>query len=129
VLLQLMANDLRSAYVKEPTAQLRQAAQQAKPQTISFIGEDHTEADQPADKPVLWAVLPTQRPDIPDTEMCHATYNIEPVNEPPQSRALFRRVNWGLDPEAADQERLFLPTELARGLDFRYCGGKPGRRA
>jgi hypothetical protein len=115
-----MANDLRSAYVKEPTAQLQQTAQLVKTQTISFIGEDHTEADQPADKLAFSTVLPTQRPDVPDTEMCRVAYNIEPVNEPPQTRALLRRVNCSLDPEAADQEHVFLLTELARGLDFKY---------
>jgi hypothetical protein len=52
--------------------------------------------------------------------MCHVTYSIEPVNEPPQSRALFRRVNCSLDPEASDQDQLFLLTELAHGLDFKY---------
>jgi Type II secretion system (T2SS), protein J len=115
-----MGNDLRSAYVKEPTEQVQQASQPAKTQTTSFIGEDRTEADQPADKLAFSTVLPTQRPDVPDTEMCRVTYSLEPVNEPPQSRALFRRVNCSLNPEASDQDQLFLLTELAHGLDFKY---------
>jgi hypothetical protein len=52
--------------------------------------------------------------------MCHVTYSIEPVNEPSQGRALFRRVNCSLDPEDSDQDLLFLLTELAYGLDFKY---------
>jgi prepilin-type N-terminal cleavage/methylation domain-containing protein len=126
VLLQLMANDLRSAYVKEAVEQAQQAqqAQQApqrvKPRPTVFIGEDRTESNQPADKLAFSTVLPTQRPDVPDTEMCQVTYSIEPVTEPPQSRALFRRVNCSLDPEATDQDHVFLLTELAHGLDFKY---------
>ena len=120
VLLQLMANDLRSAYVTEPTQQAQQALQQAKTEPITFLGEDRTEANNPADKLAFSTVLPTQRPDVPDTEMCHVTYSIEPVNEPSQSRALFRRVNCSLDPEDSDQDHLFLLTELAYGLDFKY---------
>ena len=88
VLLQLMANDLRSAYVKEPTEQVQQASQQAKTQTASFIGEDRTEGDQPADKLAFSTLLPTQRPDVSNTEMCHVTYSTELVNEPLQSRAV-----------------------------------------
>jgi prepilin-type N-terminal cleavage/methylation domain-containing protein len=120
VLLHLMASDLRSSYVKEPTEQAQQVGQQAKPQTITFVGEDRTEVNQPADKLAFSTVVPTQRPDEPDTEMCHVTYSIEPVNEPPEKRALFRRVNCSLDPEASDQDRLLLLTELAHGLDFKY---------
>ena len=120
VLLQLMVNDLRSAYVKEPTQQAQQALQQAKTEPITFLGEDRTEANHPADKLAFSTVLPTQRPDVPDSEMCHVTYSIEPVNESTQSRALFRRLNCSLDPAASDQDRLFLLTELAYGLDFKY---------
>jgi len=94
--------------------------QQAKTQSITFIGEDHTESDYPADRLSFSTILPTQRPDVPDTEVCRVTYNIEPVNEPPQSRTLLRRVNCSLDPEASDQDHLFLLTELAYGLDFKY---------
>jgi prepilin-type N-terminal cleavage/methylation domain-containing protein len=120
VLLQLMANDLRSAYVKEPIEQAQLTLQQAKTQLITFLGEDRSEANHPADTLEFSTLLPTQRPDVPDTEMCRVTYNIEPVNEPPQTRALFRRVNCSVDPEASDQEHLFLLTELAHGLDFKY---------
>jgi prepilin-type N-terminal cleavage/methylation domain-containing protein len=120
VLLQLMVNDLRSAYVKEPTQQAQQALQQAKTEPITFLGEDRTEANHPADELAFSTVLPTQRPDVPDSEMCHVTYSIEPVNESTQSRALFRRLNCSLDPAASDQDRLFLLTELAYGLDFKY---------
>src|SRR5262245_4243541 len=49
VLLQLMANDLRSAYVKETVAQAQQALQQVKTRSTIFVGEDRTEANQPAD--------------------------------------------------------------------------------
>jgi hypothetical protein len=120
VLLQLMVNDLRSAYVTEPTQQAQQALQQGKTEPITFLGEDRTQANNPADNLAFSAVLPTQRPDVPDTKMCHVTYSIEPVKEPSQGRALFRRVNCSLDPEDSDQDRLFLLTELAYGLDFKY---------
>jgi hypothetical protein len=120
VLRQLMVNDLRSVYVPEPTQQARQALQQGKTEPITFLGEDRTQANNPADKLAFSTVLPTQRPDVPDTEMCHVTYSIEPVDEPSQGRALFRRVNGSLDPEDSDQNRLFLLTELAYGLDFKY---------
>jgi type II secretory pathway pseudopilin PulG len=124
VLLQLMGNDLRSAYVMEPAQQaqqaLQQASQQGKTEPITFLGEDRTQANNPADKLAFSTVLPTQSSDVPAPEMCHVTYNIEPVNEPSQGRALFRRVNCSLDPEDSDQDRLFLLTELAYGLDFKY---------
>jgi uncharacterized protein (TIGR02598 family) len=122
VLLQLMANDLRSAYVKEPIEQAQQALQQAKTQPITFIGEDRTgtEVNNPADTLNFSTLLPTQRPDIPDTEMCRVTYSIETVNESPHTRALFRRMNCSLDPEASDQDHLFLLTELVHGIDFKY---------
>jgi prepilin-type N-terminal cleavage/methylation domain-containing protein len=120
VLLQLMANDLRSAYVKEPTEQAQPALQQANKEPSIFLGEDRTEVKHPADKLAFSTVLPTQRPDVPDSEMCHVTYSIEPVNESTQSRALFRRLNCSLDPAASDQDQLFLLTELAHGLDFKY---------
>jgi type II secretory pathway pseudopilin PulG len=120
VLLQLMANDLRSAYVKESVEQAQQALQQAKTRSTAFVGEDRTESDKPADTLAFSTVLPVQRPDVPDTEMCRITYSIEPVNELPQSRALFRRMNCSLDPQATDQDQLFLLTELAHGLDFKY---------
>ncbi len=120
VLLQLMVNDLRSSYVTEPPQQAQQALQQGKTEPITFLGEDRTQANNPADKLAFSTVLPTQRPDVPDTEMCRVTYSIEPVNEPLEGRALFRRVNCSLDPEDSDQDRLFLLTEVAYGLDFKY---------
>ncbi len=120
VLLQLMANDLRSTYVKESVEQAQQALQQVKARPTTFLGEDHTEADKPADRLAFSTVLPVQRPDVPDTEMCRVTYSLEAVNDPPQSRALFRRVNCSLDPEATDQDHLFLLTDLVHGLDFKY---------
>jgi type II secretion system protein J len=120
VLLQLLANDLRPSYVKESTEQAQQALQQVRVQPTTFIGEDHTDSDKPVDKLTFSTVLPLQRPDMPDTEMCRVTYSLEAVNEPPQSRALFRRVNCSLDPLATDQDHLFLLTDLARGLDFKY---------
>jgi type II secretion system protein J len=120
VLLQLMANDLRSAYVKESVEQAQQALQQAKTRPTTFVGEDHTESDKAADTLAFSTVLPMQRPDVPDTEMCRVSYSIEPVNEPPQNRALFRRMNCSLDPQATDRDQLFLLTELAHGLDFKY---------
>jgi len=120
VLLQLMANDLRSAYVKETIEQAQQALQPTKTPPTSFIGEDRAEFDHPADNIVFSTILPTQRPDVPDTEMCRVTYSIEPLNQSPQSRALFRRVNCSVNPEATDQDHLFLLTELAHSLDFKY---------
>jgi prepilin-type N-terminal cleavage/methylation domain-containing protein len=127
VLLQLVANDLRSAYVKESIEQAQQALQQTKTRPTTFVGEDRTAFNNPADTLEFSTVLPTQRPDVPDTEMCRVAYRIEPLNEPPQSRALFRRVNCrlapeatDLAPEATDQDHLFLLTELAHGLDLKY---------
>jgi type II secretory pathway pseudopilin PulG len=123
MLLQLMANDLHSAYVTESTEQAQRALQPANMEPVTFLGEDHTEANSPLDTLAFSTVLPTQRPDVPDTEMCHVTYSlesIEPVNQSPQSRALFRRLNCSLDPDDAEQDHLFLLTELAYGLDFKY---------
>ena len=68
-----MVNDLRSAYVKEPPEQAQQALQQANAEPITFLGEDRTEAQHPADKLAFSTILPTQRPDVLDTEMCHVT--------------------------------------------------------
>ena len=94
--------------------------QQGTTEPSTFLGEDRTQANIPADQLAFSTVLPTQRPDVPDTGMCHVTYSIEPVNEPSQGRALFRRVNCSLDPEDAGPDRLFLLTEVAYGLDFKY---------
>lgn len=52
--------------------------------------------------------------------MCQITYSLEPVTDSPQGRVLVRRVNCSLDPEAANQDYLYILTELARGLDFKY---------
>jgi type II secretory pathway pseudopilin PulG len=120
VLLQLMASDLRSAYVKESIEQAQQAVQQVKTRPTTFLGEDRTESDKPSDTLAFSTVLPVQRPDVPDTEMCRVTYRIEPVSEPPKSRALFRRVNCSLEPAGSQQDHVFLLTELASGLDFKY---------
>jgi type II secretory pathway pseudopilin PulG len=120
VLLQLMANDLRSAYVTEPAEQVQRAVQRAQAEPITFLGEDRTEANNPSDKLAFSTVLPTQRPDTPETEMCHVTYSIEPIHESSSSQALFRRLNCSLDPGDAAQDHLFLLTELAYGLDFKY---------
>jgi type II secretion system protein J len=120
VLLQLLANDLRSSYVKESIEQAQQVAHQVRVNPTTFIGEDHSDADKPADKLTFSTTLPVQRPDVPDTEMCRVSYSLEEVNDPPQSRALFRRVNCSLDPLATDQDHLFLLTDLAHGLDFKY---------
>jgi hypothetical protein len=120
VLLQLIANDLRSTYIKESVEQAQQAFQQVKARPTTFLGEDHTESDKPADKLAFSTVLPVLRPDVPDSEMCRVTYSLEAVNEPHESRALFRRVNCSLDPAATDQDHVFLLTDLAYGLDFKY---------
>jgi len=93
--------------------------QQGKTEPSTFLGEDRTQANNPADQLAFSTVLPTQRPDVPDTKMCHVTYSIEPVKEPSQGRALFRRVNCSLDTEDSDQDRQFLLTEMAYGLDFK----------
>jgi type II secretion system protein J len=120
VLLQLLANDLRSSYVKESIEQAQQVLQQVRVRPTTFVGEDHTDADKPADRLTFSTVLPVQRPDVPDTEMCRVTYSLEAVSNLPQSRALFRRVNCSLDPLDADQDHLYLLTDLAHGLDFKY---------
>lgn len=147
VLLQLMANDVRSAYVKDAVTQAQQAAQQTQqgglqvtmpPQT--FVGEDRTDENQPADTLAFSTILPVQRPDVPETEMCRVTYSLEPVSNHPESlawvstppqnpdpaspplprRGVFRRVNCSVDPAATTQDHLVLLTEAARGLDFKY---------
>jgi prepilin-type N-terminal cleavage/methylation domain-containing protein len=134
VLLQLMANDLRSAYVKDSVEQAQQTLQQVQARPTAFLGEDRTEFDKPADKLAFSTVLPMQRPDEPDTETCRVTYSLEVVNDSPQkvndspqrvndstpSRTLLRRVNCSLDPTATDQDHLFLLTDSAQGLDVKY---------
>lgn len=120
VLLQLMADDLRAAYVKESVEQAQQALQQVKMRPTTFMGEDLSTSAQPADKLMFSTILPIQRPDVPDAETCRVTYSLEVVNDPPDGRALARRVNCSLDPTATDQDHVFLLSDLAHGLDFRY---------
>src|SRR5918999_1007082 len=60
VLFQLVANDLRSAYVKESVEQAQQALQQTKTRPTTFVGEDRTEFNNPADTLEFSTVLPTQ---------------------------------------------------------------------
>jgi type II secretion system protein J len=120
VLLQLLADDLRAAYIKESVEQAQQSLQQLKMRPTTFIGEDLSTSAQPADKLAFSTILPIQRPDVPDAEMCRVTYSLEVVNDPPDSRVLARRVNCSLDPAAADQDHVFLLSDLAHGLDFRY---------
>jgi type II secretory pathway pseudopilin PulG len=147
VLLQLMANDVRSAYVKDAVTQAQQAAQQTQQGGLqvtvpprTFVGEDRTDENQPADTLAFSTILPVQRPDVPETEMCRVTYSLEPVSNHPESlawvstsaqsldptgqpsprRGVFRRVNCSVDPTATTQDHLVLLTEAARGLDFKY---------
>jgi type II secretory pathway pseudopilin PulG len=147
VLLQLMANDVRSAYAKDAATQAQQIAQQA-PQggllvTVpppTFVGKDLTDEGQPADTLAFATIVPVQRPDVPETELCRVTYSLEPVINHPESlawvspaaqsldparppspsRGLFRRVNCHVDPTDTTQDQLVLLTEAARGLDFKY---------
>jgi type II secretion system protein J len=120
VLLQLLTNDLRSSYVKASIEQAQQALQQVKVNPTAFIGEDHSDADKPSDKLAFSTILPVQRPDVPDTEVCRVSYGLEPISDLPQSRALFRRVNCSMDPLDTDEDHVFLLTELAHGLDVKY---------
>jgi prepilin-type N-terminal cleavage/methylation domain-containing protein len=132
VVLDLMANDVRAAYVKDAVAQAQQTLQQARAPSYFFVGEDHTENSAPLDKLSFSAFLPQSRSDTPGTEVCRVTYTLEPVTkspqdsvaEAPQGKTLLRRLNCSLDPEATDQDQLFLLTELARGLDFTYYDDK-----
>jgi hypothetical protein len=96
--------------------------------------------NQPANTLAFATILPVQRPDVPDTEMCRVTYRLEPVinhpetlmwvrsssqnpdpaTSPSQTRGLFRRVNCSVDPTATTEDHLVLLTDAARGLEFRY---------
>jgi prepilin-type N-terminal cleavage/methylation domain-containing protein len=147
VLLRLMADDVRSAYVKTATTQAQQTAQQAPQGGLSvnvplptFVGEHRMDENQPANTLAFATVLPVQRPDVPDTEMCRVTYSLEPVSNhpetqiwvrsvsqnpdpvtaPSQPRGLFRRVNCSIDPTATTEDHLVLLTDAARGLEFMY---------
>jgi prepilin-type N-terminal cleavage/methylation domain-containing protein len=132
VVLDLMANDLRAAYVKDEVAQAQQTLQERRAPSYFFVGEDHTENSAPLDKLGFSTFIPQSRPDTPGTDVCRVTYTLEPVTDPPRGsvtespprKALLRRVNCSLDPEATDQDQLFLLTELARGLDFKYYDDK-----
>jgi type II secretory pathway pseudopilin PulG len=147
VLLRLMADDVRAAYVKTATTQAQQTAQQAPQGGLSvnvplptFVGENRRDENQPANTLAFATILPVQRPDVPDTEMCRVTYSLEPVSNhpetlmwvrsssqnpdpataPSQTRGLFRRVNCHVDPTATTEDHLVLLTEAARGLEFKY---------
>jgi prepilin-type N-terminal cleavage/methylation domain-containing protein len=121
VILELMASDLRTTYVKEATEQAQQTLQQrASARLYSFVGEDLSETGAPMDKLVFSTILPSSRTDTPETEMCRITYSLEPVVDSPQRRMIVRRVNCSLDPAATNQDHLYLLTDLARGLDFKY---------
>ena len=123
VLLELMANDLRSAYV-EAVQPPQPGFQPAKARTYTFVGEDLEEARLPVDKLTFYAFLPLLRPDLPQPEVCRVTYSLETIADPAQGKILFRRVNCSLDPETTEREYPFPLTELAQGLDFRYYDAK-----
>jgi type II secretory pathway pseudopilin PulG len=147
VLLRLMADDVRTAYVNTATTQAPQSAQQesqgglrAQVPPPTFVGEHRTDEHRPADTLAFATIVPVQRPDVPDTEMCRVTYSIEPVMNHPETlmwaspapqrpdpatapsppRGLFRRVNCHVDPTATTEDRLDLLTDAARGLEFKY---------
>jgi type II secretion system protein J len=120
VVLDLMAADLRTAYVKETAEQAQQTLQQVKAKPYLFVGEDRTDASAASDKLAFSTFLPTWRPENPEIEVCRIAYSLEPVADRPQERLLLRRVNCSIDPDATDREQLFPLTNLARALDFRY---------
>jgi prepilin-type N-terminal cleavage/methylation domain-containing protein len=147
VLLRLMADDVRPAYVKTATTPAPQTAQQAAQGDLrgnvplpTFVGEHRLDENQPADTLAFSTIVPVQRPDVPDTEMCRVTYSLEPVinhpetlvwvgsspqnsdpvTAPSQSRGLFRRVNCSVDPTAKAEDHLVLLTDAARGLELKY---------
>jgi prepilin-type N-terminal cleavage/methylation domain-containing protein len=147
VLLQLMADDVRSAFVKTAPTQAQQVAQQAPQGGLrvdvplpTFVGEHRTDENQSADTLAFSTIVPVQRPDVPDTEMCRVTYSLEPVvnhpetlmwvrsaseypdpaTAPSQRRGLFRRMNCRVDPTATTEDDPVLLTEAARGLEFKY---------
>jgi type II secretory pathway pseudopilin PulG len=147
VLLRLMADDVRAAYVHTATTQAPQTAPQAPQGGLrgqvpppTFVGEHRTDEQQPADTLTFATIVPVQRPDVPDTERCRVTYSLEPVLNHPETllwassaaqppepatgpsspRGLFRRVNCHVDPTATTEDRLELLTDAARGLEFKY---------
>src|SRR5919109_3507376 len=93
VLLRLMADDVRPAYVKTATPQAPQAAPQAPQEgglrvnvpLPTFVGEHRLDENQPADTLAFSTIVPVQRPDVPDTEMCRVTYSLEPVIDHPET--------------------------------------------
>jgi prepilin-type N-terminal cleavage/methylation domain-containing protein len=120
VVLELMATDLRTAYVKDSPEQAQQVLQQAKAKPYLFVGENLTEASAASDKLSFSTFVPMSRPESPDLEVCQVTYGLEAVPDSPQERLLWRRVNCNLDPEITDREQFFPLSNLARGLDFKY---------
>lgn len=120
VVLDLMAADLRTAYVKDSTEQAQQELQQVRAKPYLFVGEDLTDASAASDKLSFATFLPVSRPESPDIEVCRVTYSLEPVADRPEERLLLRRVNCNLDPDMTDREQLLPLTNLARGLDFKY---------
>jgi type II secretory pathway pseudopilin PulG len=147
VLLRLMADDVRAAYVNTATTPAPQTAPQASQEGLraqvtppTFVGEHRTDEDRPADTLAFATIVPVQRPDVPDTEMCRVAYSLEPVLNHPETlpwaspappppdpaaapsppRGLFRRVNCHVDPTATAEDRLDLLTDAVRGLEFKY---------
>ena len=147
VLLRLMADDVRAAYVKTATTPAPQTAQPASQGGLSvtvplptFVGEHRMDENQPANTLAFATIVPVQRPDVPDTEMCRVTYSLEPMinhpetlmwvrspsqnpdpaTAPSQPRGLFRRVNCRVDPTVTTEDHLDLLTDAARGLEFKY---------
>ena len=106
----------------------------------TFVGEHRLDESQPANTLAFATIVPVQRPDVPDTEMCRVTYSLEPVinhpetlmwsdlppririlrRRPPRPRGLFRRVNCRVDPTVTTEDHLDLLTDAARGLEFKY---------
>src|SRR4029453_6347810 len=129
------------------TTQAQQTAQQAPQGGLiadvplpTFVGEHRMDENQPANTLAFATIVPVQRPDVPDTEMCRVTYSLEPVinhpeslmwvssasktpdpaTAPSQPRGLFRRVNCHVDPTVTTEDHLVLLTDAARGLEFTY---------
>ena len=128
MLLELIANDLRSAYVKEPIQQVQQALEQPNAQTYTFVGEDLEDTGLPADRLTFYAFLPVLRPELPQGEVCRVAYSLETMADPSRGKTLFRRVNCSIDSETTEGEQVFPLTELARGLEFRYYDAKGDER-
>lgn len=123
VLLDLMAQDLRSAYVS-----VSGPVKQPKASAYPFVGEDIEEGNLPADKLTFYAFLRPLRPDVLEGDVCRVVYSLEPTADRSQKKILFRRVNCSLDPETTEREYVFPLTDLARGLDFRYYDARGDER-